>query len=199
MTTVDAVGIPATGPASRALEVATAFYPPPLLNHCLRSYLWGAWWGTTHGVTFDAELLYIASLLHDLGMTRSFDSHHIAFEKAGGDVAWVFLAGAGWPVERRDRAREVVVSHLREDADPEAASEAHLLQVAVTFDVTGHRADAFPTSLTSQVLRRHPRLEFGKEFLALCTAQADRKPGSAMAELIRGGIAHRIAGNPLDR
>lgn len=196
---VDVMGVPATGPAGRALEVATAFYPPPLLNHCLRSYLWGVHWATTHGVTFDAELLYVASLLHDLGMTRSFDSHHIAFEQAGGDVAWVFLAGVGWPVERRDRARKVVANHLREDADPETDSEAHLLQVAVTFDVTGHRADAFPGSLRSQVLSRYPRLEFAREFLALCTAQAERKPGSAMAGLIRGGIGHRIAGNPLDR
>ncbi len=196
---MDGTGVPATGLAGRALEVATAFYPPPLLNHCLRSYLWGAWWGATHGVTFDAELLYVASLLHDLGMTRSFDSHHIAFEQAGGDAVWVFLAGAGWPLERRDRVREIVARHLREDADPDTDPEAHLLQVAVTFDVTGHRADAFPGSLRSQVLSRHPRMEFGTEFLALCTAQAERKPGSAMAELIRGGIAHRIAGNPLDR
>lgn len=197
--TVDGVGIPATGTASRALEVATAFYPPPLLNHCLRSYAWGAYWGATQGVAFDAEFLYVASLLHDLGMTRSFDSHHVAFEKAGGDVAWVFLAGAGWGVERRDRVREVIAAHLREDADPGTDSEAHLLQVAVTFDVTGHRAGAFPGSLRSQVLNRHPRLGFGREFLALCTAQAERKPGSAVAELIRGGIAHRITDNPLDR
>jgi hypothetical protein len=88
------------------LEVATAFYPPWLLNHCLRSYVWGAYRGAIQGASYDAELLYVASLLHDLGMTRSFDSHHIAFEKAGGDVVWVFLAGAGWPVARRDRARE---------------------------------------------------------------------------------------------
>jgi len=179
--------------------VATAFCPPPLLNHCLRSYAWGGYWGTTHGVGFDAELLYVASLLHDLGMTRSFDSHHIAFEKAGGDVAWVFLAGAGWPVARRDRVREVIAAHVREDADPETDPEAHLLQVAVTLDVTGRRADAFPRSLRSQVLNRHPRLDFGREFLALCAAQAERKPGSAAAELIRGGIAKRITGNPLDR
>jgi hypothetical protein len=88
--------------------------------------------------------------------------------------------------------------HLREDADPETDLEARLLQVAVTFDVTGHGADAFPRSLRSQVVSRHPRLEFGSEFLAFCTAQAERRPGSAVAELLRGGIAQRIAGNPLD-
>lgn len=197
--TVDRIGIPATGPATRALQVATAFYSPALLNHCLRSYVWGAYWAATRGVAFDAELLYVASLLHDLGLTRSFDSHHIAFEEAGADVAWVFLTGVGWPAERRHRVREVVAHHLREDADPETAPEAHLFQVAVTFDVPGGRADAFPESLRSQVLSRYPRLDFGDEFVRLCTAQADRKPDGAMAELIRAGIAERIVNNPLDR
>lgn len=198
-TTIDRIEIPTTPLANRALEVATTFYSAPLLHHCLRSYIWGASWADMRDVPFDSELLYVAALLHDLGLTRAFDSHHIAFEEAGGDVAWVFLTGAGWPVERREQVREVIVLHMRDDVAAEANPEAHLLQVAVTLDVSGGRAGAFSESLKHETLTRYPRLDFSKEFTALCAAQAARKPTSAAAAVIRGGIAERAANNPLDR
>lgn len=47
---------PQTPAAEAALSVATRFYSPALLNHCVRSYLWGAMYGTAHGITFDDEL-----------------------------------------------------------------------------------------------------------------------------------------------
>jgi hypothetical protein len=53
--------------------------------------------------------------------------------------------------------------------------------------------------LRSDVLARYPRLDFGAAFLDLCTQQANRKPGSAAAELIQAGLAARSAANPLDR
>ncbi len=37
-------------------------------------------------------------MLHDVGLVEEFDSHRVLFEEAGGHVAWVFGARAGWPV-----------------------------------------------------------------------------------------------------
>lgn len=53
-------------------------------------------------------------------------------------------------------------------------------------------------ALRSEVLRAYPRLGFGAEFLELFSEQTARKPGSAAAEATNGGIASRIAANPLD-
>ena len=44
-----AAGFPQTPTATAALAVATRFYSPALLNHSVRSYLWGAMYGTAHG------------------------------------------------------------------------------------------------------------------------------------------------------
>ena len=47
------------------------------------------------GIAFDAELLYVSSMLHALGLVKEFDSHSVPFEEAGGHVAWVEqVAGA---------------------------------------------------------------------------------------------------------
>ena len=180
------------------LEVALAFYPPALLNHCLRSYVWAVARAQERGVDYDDELLYAAAVLHDLGLTDEFDSHTVAFEEAGGHAAWVFAAGAGWPVERRDRLREIIVLHMRDDVPPETDAEAHLLQVGVTLDVSGGRFDEFPDNLKVATLERYPRLGFAAEIGDLCTAQSTRKPGSAAAAAVTGGIPERALANPLD-
>src|SRR4051795_10408069 len=94
---------PETPAAAAALSVATRYYSPALLNHCVRSYLWGAMYGRAHGIAFDDELYYVSALLHDLGLTEPFDNHRLAFEDAGGHLAWVFGTAAGWPAERAAR------------------------------------------------------------------------------------------------
>src|SRR6266540_7329079 len=89
--------IPVTAACRAALEVATAYCSPALLNHSVRAYLWAAGYGLAQGIAFDAELLYVSAMLHDLALVKEFDNHTLPFEEAGGHVAWVFGAAAGWP------------------------------------------------------------------------------------------------------
>ena len=114
---LDDLKIPATPAARAALEVATEYCSPALLNHSVRAYLWAAGYGVARGIAFDAELLYVSAMLHDLGLVKEFDNHRVPFEEAGGHVAWVFGAAAGWPVERRRRAAEVIVRHMWDEVD----------------------------------------------------------------------------------
>ena len=106
---------PQTPAATAALSVAARFYSPALLNHCIRSYLWGTMYAAAHGIAFDDELYLRFGMLHDIGLTDPFDSHRLAFEEAGGDLAWVFGVAAGWPADRAARAEEIIVLHMRPD------------------------------------------------------------------------------------
>ncbi|MFI5509404.1 HD domain-containing protein [Mycobacterium sp. NPDC051804] len=196
------VGIDVTGPetpaATAALAVATRFYSPALLHHCLRSYLWAAKYGEAHGINFDEELLYVSAILHDLGLTDAFDSHRVDFEVAGGNLAWVFGVAAGWSAERAARAEEIIVLHMRPDVPASVDPESHLLQVATAWDVAGRRPDEFPPQLRAEILARHPRQGFSSEFIAAFEDQARRKPDSAAAASIVSNGAGRIMANPLD-
>jgi len=58
-------------------------------------------YASKHGITFDDELLYVSAMLHDIGLTDVFDSHRVAFEEAGGYLAWVFGVAAGWLAQAR--------------------------------------------------------------------------------------------------
>jgi hypothetical protein len=190
---------PQTPAAKAALMVATRFYPPALLNHCIRSYLWGAQYAAAHGIAFDDELLYVSALLHDMGLTDPFDSHRVPFEDAGGELAWVFGTAAGWSAERAARTAEIIVLHMRPDVSPDVDAESHILQVATSWEVVGRRPEEFPPQTWADVVGRYPRLDFGELFSACFKDQAERKPDSSAAASMANNGAARIAANPLDK
>ena len=189
---------PQSPAATAAFTVASRFYSPALLNHCLRAYLWGSAYATQHDISFDGELFYVAALLHDISLTEPFDSHRMAFEEAGGQLAWVFGVAAGWPDDRAARVDEIIVLHMRGDVAAADDAEAHLLQVATSWDVAGRHPEEFSDATRAEILIRYPRLGFGDEFLACFVDQAARKPESAAANSLRTNGADRIKGNPLD-
>ncbi|MDI1461133.1 hypothetical protein QEZ54_09165 [Catellatospora sp. KI3] len=192
------IELPATPTARAALDVATRFCPPALLNHSVRSYLWGVAYADAHSIAYDDELYFVSAMLHDIGLTAAFDSHTVPFEEAGGSFAWAFGMAAGWSADRSARADEIIVRHMRKDVPAVEDPESHLLQAATSWDVAGRRAAEFPMALRAEVLEAYPRLDFGARFLELFKDQTERKPGSAAAKATTSGIAAVISANPLD-
>jgi hypothetical protein len=189
---------PQTRAATAALSVADRYYSPALLNHCVRAYLWGTMYAAAHDIDYDDELYYVTAMLHDMGLTEPFDSHRLAFENAGAELAWVFGTATGWSGDRAARAAEIIVLHMRDDVPAAVDAESHLLQVATSWDVVGRRPEEFSAEARADMLTRYPRMGFGAEFTACFEDQAERKPGSAAAASLANDGARRIAGNPLD-
>ena len=189
---------PPTPATELALEVSTRFSPTALVHHCRRSYLFAAAFGLQQGISFDAELLFVAAMLHDIGLTDAFDNHAVDFETAGGHVAWVFAAGAGWSPERRGRAALAIVDHMRDDVDPVVDPEGHLLAAATSLDISGRRPEAWTAEFRHAVVTEFPRLDLATRFLRCFEAQAARKPTSTAAESVRSGLARRLRSNLLE-
>ena len=190
--------LPVTPACCAALEVATAYCSPALLNHSIRAYLWAAGYALERGIAFDAELLYVSAMLHDLALVKEFDNHSVPFEEAGGHVAWVFGAGAGWPAQRRVRVHEVIVRHMWDEVDRHADPEGHLLELSTAMDISGRRTEDIPADLRADVLARYPRLGLASEFVEYFEDQARRKPLCLAAKFVQRGLAARIAANPLE-
>ncbi|MET8419244.1 HD domain-containing protein [Streptomyces sp. NPDC005134] len=197
--TFDALEIPDSSVCGTALEVATSYCSPALLNHSVRAYVWAAAYGTEHGIAFDPELLFVGAMFHDIALVPEFDSRTVGFDHASGHVAWVFGAGAGWPVARRQRLAEVVVAHMLKAVDVDADPEGHLLERSTSLDISGQYTDDFSAAFKAEVLRRYPRAGIAEEFLACFRDQAEHKPDSSPAAALRDGIAQRILTNQLDR
>jgi len=192
------VEIPRTTAAALALEVAATFSSPALVNHCQRSFVFASSLGEIEKLSVETEVLYVAAMLHDLGLESAFDNAKLAFEVAGGHVAWVFAAGAGWPIERRNRVDEIIVAHMR-DTDPAIDAEGYLLAAATSLDIGGEGFENWPRELLAETASIFPRLDLTEQFTACFADQADRKPQTAAAASIRNGLAERMRRNPLDR
>ncbi|GIT81888.1 cyanamide hydratase [Leifsonia sp. LS1] len=190
---------PDTPAARAALELATAYHSPSLLNHVIRSWLWAEAFAQHEGRDgIDHELLYVSALLHDIGIVPAFDNVALSYEDAGGHVAVALTAGAGWEPSRRVRAHEVIVRHNWPAVDPAFDQEGYLLEVATGLDISGARADVLPRDVLRTVLTAYPRLELAAEFGAGVTDQAARKPDTQAHRLVEGGVRAKLAANPLE-
>jgi hypothetical protein len=77
--------------------------------------------------------------------------------------------------------------------------EGHLLELSTGMVISGRHTDDIPPDLRAEVLARYPRLGLAEEFIAAFEDQAARKPLCRAAQLVRSGIAARLAANPLER
>ncbi|WP_440707861.1 HD domain-containing protein [Herbiconiux sp. YIM B11900] len=178
---------PPTESSALALEVARHWSSPELADHSLRSWAWARTLGDSLGLDYDPELLFVAAMLHDLGVTPAFDSHSLPFETAGGAAAWVFAAGAGWPEARRTRVLEVIERHMWVSVDPAQDAEGYLLEAATSLDVAGADPQLWDPAVLAAVTARVPRRDFSARFAEAIHDQATLKPQCAAARLNRSG------------
>jgi hypothetical protein len=191
--------IPDSRIAGRAAELVRTWSPDFLTNHCFRSYAWSVALADRDRVRFDAELLYVAALLHDLGLAARFDTGR-CFEEDGAGAAAELAAAEGWSDERREALAEAIRLHVAAEIELEDGPEAYLLWHATGLDVTGHRHGDLTPQTIETVVTTYPRLNFKRGFTDLIADQAARKPNPncwatrAAAE----GIGERIAAAPFE-
>lgn len=184
---VEALVAPPTATAALALEAAAKWCSRDLVNHCLRSWVWAVALAERNAIGFDAELLFVATMLHDAGVAEHFDAHAVPFEMAGGAVGWTFAAGAGWPAPRRQRVFEIIERHMWVSVDPAHDPEGHLLEAATSIDVAGAGIDQLDAAFLRDVTAALPRGDFSGDFAHAIHEQARRKPMSNAARLDAAG------------
>lgn len=187
--------IPDSRLAAEAEELVRTTSPAFLTNHCLRSYAWSVGLARRDRVRFDAELLYVAAVLHDLGLISRFDTGS-CFEEDSAEAAAGLAATAGWPSERREALADAIRLHVAVAVALEDGPEAYLLWHATGLDVTGHRHGDLPMPFVADVVAAYPRFDFKRGFTELLAGQAARKPGCWAAAAVNAGIGERIDAAP---
>jgi len=81
------VTIPVSDLAKDAEAIAKAAVPAEIFNHSLRSYLFAELIANAKNIDHDREIVYVASILHDVGMSAARMSDEPPFEVDGADAA----------------------------------------------------------------------------------------------------------------
>lgn len=184
--TVESFHIPDTSIAMRAAELCTQLSPLWLTHHCTRTYLWGTLLALRDDLHYDEELLYVAAMLHDLGLTPSHwgkDPTAHCFAVEGARAAKEFAREARWDEQRQDTLAEAISLHLNVTVGQEQGVEAHLLHGGASCDVIGASYHAFAPTTRSLVLRRYPRLNGKQELDGHLRQQVTLRPDSRIALL----------------
>jgi len=190
--TVAGIAVPDTKLASSALGLATEVYPPYLLNHALRTYVFGSLAGRAQKKDFDEETLYIACVLHDLGLTARYEGD-LPFEIQGAEAARKFLTEHGVAEEKADMVWDGIAMHVTIIGGykrPEIA----LVGAGAGADVLGPDPAEVPAARFAETLDAFPRLKFKEQFLKTCADVVTRHPRSAGRTFMRD-VAERYVPN----
>ena len=88
------VSVPDTPLVSRAIEYAREHSEPYLFNHVMRSWLFAVILAQLKQTAHDAEVLAVATILHDLGLAKAFNGP-LRFEVEGANAARAFARDEG--------------------------------------------------------------------------------------------------------
>ena len=169
--------------------------PDYLLTHSVRSYCWGAAIAAGEGWNFDRQILWAASLMHDVGL-RTMSKNTMCFEVEGAEIARRFLEGAGLPRDAADRVATAIVLHMQPAVTLTDAVESVLLDRATGLDVRGVDY-ALVDAVRPRVVRDFPRRDFDRHFLAAIAREAAIRPTCQSARLLhQAGLAESMARSP---
>jgi hypothetical protein len=159
------IKIPDSAIAGQATELLCEHGSELLYNHSLRTFLFASLNGRLNNVKYDAELLYVSTMFHDLGLTAHYRSEDKRFEVDGADAARDFLRGHGVPPQSMQLVWDAIALHtspgIAEYKEPEVA----LLNYGVALDVIGRGYDQLSNSEREEIVKQFPRNELKKNMI----------------------------------
>jgi hypothetical protein len=169
--------------AKKATALAREVSPPYLFNHCVRTYLFSVLIGRSEARRCDEELLFLACILHDLGLTERFMGP-MPFEIQGAEAAARFLKDQGVSSEKAAVVWDGIAMHpspISGHKQPEIA----LVAAGAGADVLGPDPSQVPDARKSQIVQAFPRLGFKKAFVKGCADVVRRFPRGAGRTFMR--------------
>jgi hypothetical protein len=191
---LERLGVPDSRAARAADALAAEGQSVSLTNHGVRSYGFGALLGLAERRTFDAEVFYVASILHDIGLMPAFDRGG-RFEDDGDAVTRQLLAEVGWEPARAERAGKAVRDHWDGPADEDDV-ESLLLAYGTSVDVSGRRLEDFSPATVEAFLDAAPRCGFKEHFIELVERKVARGGDDHLEEIAKGAFAARVRSSP---
>ena len=166
-----------------AMALARDHSPPFLFNHVMRTFAFGRAAGALQGAKYDQEMLFLGSVLHDLGLVEAFIAED-RFELDGADAAADFLSKNGYSDRKIAVIWDAIALHTTLGVSQRKQAEIALLQIGAGIDV-----GAIPQSLVTPesieiILAEYPRLDFKQAMLAAMEAVVRRKPMTGVVNLM---------------
>jgi predicted hydrolase (HD superfamily) len=188
---VAGVRLPDSKLAHAATELVRTVSSETLYNHCVRTYLFAALSFKTSQTKFDEELVFLASILHDLGLVDSFMTDNERFEVDGADAAVAFLEQWSVPRPQLDKIWDAIALHTSIGIVSRKAPDIAAVSLGSGMDMGGIGLEQLDGTDVDEVLRHFPRLGFKREAIRTVLHICEKKPFSTlMTAFAEVGRAH---------
>jgi hypothetical protein len=160
--------VPDTPLIYRATEYAREHTEPYLFNHVMRSWLFAVSIAQQRKAAHDAEVLAVATLLHDVGLAQDF-SGPLRFEVESANVARRFAQGEGVNERRAQLIWDGVALNSTPSLGLYKEIEVSLCTAGIGLDWGGFGYESLSASRIAEVVKAFPRLDMKQRFAqAVC-------------------------------
>jgi len=169
--------------ARLATDLSRSVSPPYLFNHAIRTFLFGSLVGRALGQKFDEEVLYLASILHDLGLTERFEGDS-PFESQGAEAAKHFLEEHAYAANKIGIVWDGIAMHasaIGQYKQPEIA----LVGAGAGADVIEPDSSQIKKNAVDEIVKAFPRLRFKDEFVRTCADVVRKHPRAGSSSFMR--------------
>ncbi|WP_080664230.1 HD domain-containing protein [Bradyrhizobium elkanii] len=192
---VAGIRVPDSKLARDATQVVRDTEDDLLFQHSMRVYYWAALAGKRKGLTFDPELLYVAAMFHDYGLTAGYGESHLRYEVDGANAARDFLSGHGISEADGQRVWFAIALHTTNGISPHLYPIAALLAEGANMDLVGAGYDDFTAAQRSAVEAAYPRPpQFAEGFLQALYDSLKHRPETTQGTGLADVMAYKDPG-----
>lgn len=162
---VAGVIIPDSKIATQATELLLEHGTEFIYNHSLRVFLFSSLNAHRENLVYDAELLYVASVFHDLGLVSAYSSPDLRFEVDGANAARDFLKSHDVSKEKIQLVWDTIALHTTIGIAEHKENEVALMYSGVGLDVMGEGYENLKVEHREEIVKAFPRNDFKKKII----------------------------------
>ena len=193
---VAGINVPDSPLARDAATEARHSLPAEIFNHSLRTFLFAELLSKARAIDHDVEAVYVASILHDTGLSTAHMSDNYRFEVDGANLAREILLKHGVSGQRADIVWDAIALHDSSLARWKGP-EVRLVSNGVNADFGAFLND-FDKAEVRAILAAAPRTNFIPAFLAAVAAVAKKKPNATGTCFVTDVAYRMVPGFHLD-
>jgi hypothetical protein len=163
----------------KAASLVERVHSKTIMGHVHRTWWFAAYLGEKRDLKYDREVVYLASLLHDLGLTEEYVADQ-RFEVDGADAARRILLANDYPEAKAQWVWDGIALHSSTGIADRMQPEIALVCLGAHIDVLGLFWNEISPSFVDDVLQIYPRVGFKAAFQEALAEVIRKKPHTAL-------------------
>lgn len=193
MKEIAGIQLPDTPLCQAATQLAQSLSAPFLFHHVMRSYVYAELIGQRRKAAYDSEVLYVATVLHDLGLT-SIAPVRARFEIEGADAAKEFLAKQGMDDPTAELVWDAIALHTTSEIPLRKRQEVALCHLGIASDLRGLPPDVASAGPAARVLDAYPELDLKEGLLAALIGLYRKNPAASASHAVADACERHVPG-----